>query len=182
MKRDRFRRIPERAGHARITALPKGPNGRALCRHCSTEVPQGRLTFCSNRCVHEWKCRTNPSYQRDQVEARDLGICALCRIDAVLARQLWLRVERRAGEVGFFTRPANLTFHRELAKLGVVLPSFRRSWWQMDHIVPVSEGGGDCGLENLRTLCTWCHLAVTAALRKRLRERTGNPGLQPTAG
>jgi len=33
----------------------------------------------------------------------------------------------------------------------------------------VAEGGGACGLDNLRTLCTPCHRAQTAALRKRLR-------------
>ena len=33
--------------------------------------------------------------------------------------------------------------------------------WQADHIVPVYRGGGRCGLENLRTLCTPCHADVT---------------------
>jgi 5-methylcytosine-specific restriction endonuclease McrA len=38
----------------------------------------------------------------------------------------------------------------------------------MDHIVPVIEGGGGCGLDNLRTLCRKCHVEETAALRKRM--------------
>lgn len=42
--------------------------------------------------------------------------------------------------------------------------------WEMDHIVPVVEGGGSCGLENLRTLCVPCHRAVTAELKRRLAE------------
>ena len=33
--------------------------------------------------------------------------------------------------------------------------------WQADHVVPVYRGGGLCGLENLRTLCTPCHADVT---------------------
>jgi 5-methylcytosine-specific restriction endonuclease McrA len=33
--------------------------------------------------------------------------------------------------------------------------------WQADHVVPVYRGGGRCGLENLRTLCTPCHADVT---------------------
>jgi 5-methylcytosine-specific restriction endonuclease McrA len=37
----------------------------------------------------------------------------------------------------------------------------------MDHIVPVVEGGGACGLENLRTLCKPCHKRVTAELAGR---------------
>jgi 5-methylcytosine-specific restriction protein A len=39
--------------------------------------------------------------------------------------------------------------------------------WQADHIVPVIEGGGECGLDNLRTLCTACHKRATAALAAR---------------
>lgn len=41
--------------------------------------------------------------------------------------------------------------------------------WQADHIVPVVEGGGECDISNMRTLCTDCHKDETAALRKRLK-------------
>ena len=34
--------------------------------------------------------------------------------------------------------------------------------------MPVAEGGGLCGLSNLRTLCTPCHRSATRALRRRL--------------
>lgn len=44
----------------------------------------------------------------------------------------------------------------------------RSSWWEADHIVPVVEGGGQCGIENYRTLCVRCHLKVTRELRARL--------------
>ena len=33
----------------------------------------------------------------------------------------------------------------------------RRSLWDADHIRPVAEGGGQCDLDNLRTLCLLCH-------------------------
>ncbi len=39
--------------------------------------------------------------------------------------------------------------------------------WEMDHIIPVVEGGGACGLENLRTLCRPCHVAATKLLTLR---------------
>jgi 5-methylcytosine-specific restriction endonuclease McrA len=45
--------------------------------------------------------------------------------------------------------------------------SFRRNWWDMDHTIPVIEGGGECGLENLRTLCILCHKKVTKELAAR---------------
>lgn len=44
--------------------------------------------------------------------------------------------------------------------------------WQADHIIPVFEGGGQCTITNLRTLCTACHREVTAEqASKRKRER-----------
>jgi 5-methylcytosine-specific restriction endonuclease McrA len=39
--------------------------------------------------------------------------------------------------------------------------------WDADHIVPVAEGGGECDLANMRTLCLKCHRAATLALVKR---------------
>lgn len=50
--------------------------------------------------------------------------------------------------------------------------------WEADHIVPVVEGGGACGLDGLRTLCRQCHVAETRKLRARLaRDRTNQPRL-----
>ena len=65
-------------------AVPRGPNGRGLCRWCSLEVPRGRFTFCSAYCVHEWKLRSQPAYVRDQVFLRDRGICSRCAVDTVV--------------------------------------------------------------------------------------------------
>lgn len=39
--------------------------------------------------------------------------------------------------------------------------------WEADHIIPVVEGGGCCGLENYRTLCLSCHRMETANLARR---------------
>lgn len=41
-------------------------------------------------------------------------------------------------------------------------------FWEADHITPVVEGGGQCGLENYRTLCVPCHRDVTKKLRKKM--------------
>ena len=138
-------RCIEGTGWVRSEDLPKGPNGKALCRYCGTEVEGKRLTFCSGHrqtfhrdgtvllpgdgCVHEWCIRSNAGYARRCVWARDHGVCAACGVVS----------SRRDG-----------------------------SAWQADHIVPVAEGGGSCGLEGLRTLCRLCHQSATSALRKRL--------------
>jgi 5-methylcytosine-specific restriction endonuclease McrA len=42
--------------------------------------------------------------------------------------------------------------------------------WDADHIVPVVEGGGECDLANMRTLCLKCHKLATAELRRRRRQ------------
>lgn len=128
--------------------MPRGANGRPLCRWCSTEVPTANRTFCCGQaqthdrdghvlvagqgCVHEWLVRSQSSYARRCVWARDAGVCALC---------------------------------------GTVAKSRHGHHWQADHIVPVAEGGGSCGLENLRTLCTADHKRVTADLQRRLAEK-----------
>ena len=43
-------------------------------------------------------------------------------------------------------------------------------WWDADHIVSVVEGGGECGLDNYRTLCLPCHRKVTRELHARLAD------------
>jgi 5-methylcytosine-specific restriction endonuclease McrA len=128
-----------------VRELPRGPGGGALCRQCSVEVAPPRRTFCSDRCVDEWKIRTQPGFAKLKVFERDEGICQLCRVDCVSAR-VRQRLER--GER--------------------VSKSLKGQGWHMDHIVPVAEGGGSCGLDNLRTLCIPCHRIVTADLKRRL--------------
>ena len=135
-------------------SLEKGPEGRALCRWCRLEVPKGRRTFCSDFCVDQWRLRSDPGYLRDRVLARDHGICAVCGIDCV-AEFYRIRKIRGVRRVEAY------------AKWGI-RPFSRSSLWDADHIVPVAEGGGECDLDNLRTLCLKCHRAVTAELRLRL--------------
>ena len=45
-----------------------------------------------------------------------------------------------------------------------------RPRWEADHIVPVADGGGECGLDNYRLLCRPCHVQVTLTWRARRRE------------
>ncbi len=143
-------------GPADRAALPTGPSGRHLCRWCSLEVPKGRQTFCSQFCVEEWRLRSNPGYLREKVQERDKGVCALCRVDCITE---WNRLRKLRGAGR----------HKALAEWNLA-NRFRRSLWDADHIVPVVEGGGECDLSNLRTLCLKCHRAVTGALRARRKD------------
>lgn len=140
----------------RLTTSPhehkRGPNGRRLCRWCGVEVTPPRLTFCSDACVHEWRLRSDPGYLRDQVFQRDHGVCARCGTDTEALRRELHAVRAEQGWEAWNTRA------RELSG---------RLSWEAHHIAPVVEGGGECDLDNLQTLCRACHKAETAALAKR---------------
>lgn len=47
-----------------------------------------------------------------------------------------------------------------------------RRKWEADHIVPVADGGGECGLDNYRLLCRPCHLRVTLEWRTLRSQRS----------
>lgn len=173
---DRFARVPGKAGWCNPSKLPKGPNGRALCRQCSKEVPKGCRTFCSDACVHAWKLTTDTAYQRAYVFKRDAGVCQACGLDTEQlerdfheAKRAVYREHHPAGSFPHRSSDVWRWGYREvderLRRLGF-LPG--RSFWEMDHIHPVVEGGGSCGLDNLRTLCRPCHVRVTRELRARL--------------
>jgi 5-methylcytosine-specific restriction protein A len=135
----------------------RGPHGGALCRWCRMEIlTKRRRTFCSDFCVHQWRLRSDPGYLRDKVFARDRGVCALCETDTLAAYAELKRSRGRAREEG-------------LEVWGMKTVTTRRSLWDADHILAVAEGGGQCDLDNLRTLCLACHREVTADLRRRLK-------------
>lgn len=155
-----------KGGYVDISKLPKGPNGRALCRQCSDEVPTNRRSFCSEKCVDDWKVRTDPEHQRTLVLKRDKGICALCSKDCVAAKNKHHKLKQELwSSTGADTTRIDAEMKALAREFGVL--SFRRNWWDMDHTIPVIEGGGECGLENLRTLCILCHKKVTKELAAR---------------
>lgn len=141
-------------GWAKRDELARGANGRVLCRWCQLEVPSSRQTFCSEWCVEEWRIRSNPGHLRQRVLERDGGVCAVCGLDCVAE---FRRMQRLRG-------PAKAKARLEWKS------GSRKSLWDADHIVPVVEGGGECDLSNLRTLCLRCHRLHTAELRRGRRE------------
>jgi len=183
---DRFNRLPSHAGFCEPSKLPKGPRGFNLCRQCNEECPGKRRTFCSSACVDAWKERTDPAFQRRKVWERDGGICQQCRLDVgALEDRLKKIAEALGARMGWgspMARKLNALYRarrvqRLLARFGGDRafhdhrPALTRSLWEMDHIVPVVEGGGSCGLDNLRVLCRPCHVAETRELARRRAEQ-----------
>jgi len=151
-------RISPDAGWVDPAVLPRGPGGRCLCRHCGLEVPKGRRTFCGDGCVNLWKQKTDPSFLRNLVWKRDRGRCAGCGLRCRdLEKSLGL-LRQVLGRVG---QPKVYGQVRKALKV-----ESRHTFWDADHIRAVVDGGGECGLENMQTLCLWCHRDKTAAMRK----------------
>ena len=155
--------------------LPRGPNGRVLCRYCGTEVRGRRRTFCSEACVREWRIRTSGAYARECVFERDHGICANCHLDVPAFEAEVKTIPDAVGRYKFLKAmgwPAIDLYSRHtyswMHSGAHMLPSL----WEAHHITPVVRGGGQCGLEGYITLCLKCHAAETADLAAlRARER-----------
>ena len=152
-----------KGGRAKISKLPKGPNGLTLCRYCKTQECQPpRRTFCSEICVHEHRLRTSGSYLRDCVYKRDKGVCKECGEDTKLtAKHLW----------GILLEYGMAAMKLEMQTLGI--PVSRKVWrrkhggglWDADHILAVFEGGGSSSDNNIQTLCIPCHAMKTKQQR-----------------
>lgn len=185
-------RIPEKAGHCNRKKLPRGANGNALCRQCSTECQNARSTFCSGDCVHEWKLTTQPAYQAEHVLKRDNGVCATCGVNcvAVFDELELMRAKERAERYGerakWVASPSlDAKLERWVARCDALglprhLRPLKRRLWEMNHRTAVIEGGGGCGLDNLETLCWSCHRRHTSELaaRRAAARRMAKPAVQ----
>lgn len=180
----------DRVGFVNPTKLPRGPNGLPLCRWCNKEIPvsTGRKTFCSDDCVSSHKVLTDPGHVRRLVLERDHGVCAVCGLDTDALQRILTSEWMVAGEImevlmrkaaredviarlrghGWSERAAEASFgHWAEFDAKIIRGKLHRSLWAADHIKPVVEGGGGCGLDNYRTLCVPCHNKASAALAKR---------------
>lgn len=156
----------------------RAPCGRPLCRWCGGAVEPPRRAWCGPDCVNEYLLRKDPRFLRRRVRERDKGVCALCGLDTRT-----LSLKRQTAAFKARGRPARMSQARWAASISAFKRTWRkrmrelgfdpdRSFWEADHIVPVCEGGGACGLENLRTLCVPCHREATRSLnRNRSRKR-----------
>lgn len=144
------------------SADKRGPNGRRLCAWCGTEVKPPKIRWCSQKCVDEAWLRKSSSFMRWKVEERDRGVCSRCRLDtrALLeaAKKLAVVWQKRTTK-GYYFAEIVVSEKRILD---------RGHLWEAHHKIAVVEGGGECGLDGMETLCIWCHTTETAELQRRL--------------
>ncbi len=147
------------------------------CTWCNGELKNGLRSWCSDACRTEGYIRAGVYH--GAVSDRDKGVCVLCgkkcseiqdRLRRMLARANghdkeghWVPEKRKL--VDSYMRVQRLMRAHRMSQ------HHRHSPFEIDHIVPVIEGGGCCGIDNLRTVCFGCHKQVTADLAARRAAR-----------
>ncbi|XP_006286920.2 DNA annealing helicase and endonuclease ZRANB3 [Capsella rubella] len=118
--------------------------------------------FCDLACYEDYRIRTSGRYIRQELFQIEHGICTNCKLDChQLVRRLRpLPLEKRRKYVNEVS--PELFARKNLLETLVNDPTEGNAW-HADHIIPVYQGGGECRLENMRTLCVACHADVTAA-------------------
>ncbi|VVB13637.1 unnamed protein product [Arabis nemorensis] len=113
--------------------------------------------FCDLACYEDYRTRTSSRYIR-QIEH---GICSNCNLDChqLVTRIRPLPLEKRRK---YINKVAPELFARKNLLETLVNDPNEGNAWHADHIIPVYRGGGECRLENMRTLCVACHADVTA--------------------
>ncbi|XP_012932353.2 DNA annealing helicase and endonuclease ZRANB3 isoform X3 [Heterocephalus glaber] len=147
--------------------------GHSLCLHCQHPTCQTKQEyttntwdswFCSLKCQEEFWIRSNNSYLRSRVFEIEHGVCQLCNVNA---QELFLRLRDAPKSQRKNLLDATWTSKLSLEQLNEMIRNPGEGhFWQVDHIRPVYEGGGQCSLDNLQTLCTVCHKERTARQAK----------------
>lgn len=104
--------------------------------------------------MHEWRLRTDTGYVRQEVKKRDKGVCVKCGLDTEKARRIWVHARYENVEDWLKDRLRHIEELPEFMHSNVDMvirqawgiKQLFNSWWEANHIVPVVEGGGLCGL------------------------------------
>ncbi len=176
-----------------VTMFPyrQDATGCPLCVICGAELrrmdglPRRKDSrYCSDVCCDEAWVRAGITARiRELLAERDKGICADCGLDcAKIEDALDKLVEWSPGIFRTVPDEINVAW-RELARqlksafrLRAARLGFRPycPTWEAHHVVPVSEGGGGCGLEGYATLCLRCHKRASAELAARRARLSGD--------
>nr|XP_023677386.1 DNA annealing helicase and endonuclease ZRANB3 isoform X2 [Paramormyrops kingsleyae]XP_023677387.1 DNA annealing helicase and endonuclease ZRANB3 isoform X2 [Paramormyrops kingsleyae]XP_023677388.1 DNA annealing helicase and endonuclease ZRANB3 isoform X2 [Paramormyrops kingsleyae]XP_023677389.1 DNA annealing helicase and endonuclease ZRANB3 isoform X2 [Paramormyrops kingsleyae] len=141
--------------------------GTPLCLSCQAPCRPGGAwdgRFCQQRCREDFQTRSSGAYVRTRVLEAEHGVCQHCGLNA---HQLFTRVRdappahRKEMLEGTWLAQLPLKLLNE-----IIRSPTEGQFWQADHIRPVYQGGGQCSLDNLQTLCTVCHRERTAQQAK----------------
>lgn len=141
-----------------------------LCKLCQNPCQNNNATtpyfledlFCNLSCYEEYRARTSARFLRDELFQIEHGVCRNCKLDChKLVKHIRpLSLENRQK---YIKEVAPEIGRRKKLLHKIVHDPTEKNTWHADHIIPVYRGGGECRLENMRTLCVACHADVTAA-------------------
>ncbi|CAM8971617.1 unnamed protein product [Rhodiola kirilowii] len=133
------------------------------CRNNNAKTPEYlEDLFCSLRCYDEYRVRTSNRSLRQELFHLEHGVCTSCELDChnLVKRLKPLSLTRRREYVE--QHAPKVASQKKLLEKLIKDPNEGHAW-HADHIIPVYRGGGECQLDNMRTLCVACHYDVTAA-------------------
>ena len=161
-----------------------------FCFHCQKLLTGKQTKWCSKDCYFRvfekmMFAKGSSKHLRNAVFARDNGICASCGVDCKKLQRIsdaaFLGIyndidDRNPFPVGYeFVKgkgffSARNEFEKQslkdARKLWKDSPlNFGGSCWQADHILEVVHGGKH-EMENLQTLCNYCHKNKTAKMNR----------------
>ncbi|KAK6920937.1 HNH endonuclease [Dillenia turbinata] len=133
------------------------------CKNINAKTPEFfEDLFCKLDCYEEYRLRTSNRCLRKELFQIEHGICSNCQLDChKLVKHL--RPLSTSGRHDYILRVAPKIASKKKLLEKLVQDPTEGNAWHADHIVPVYLGGGECRLENMRTLCVACHADVTAA-------------------
>ncbi|KAH9778013.1 hypothetical protein KPL71_007210 [Citrus sinensis] len=145
-------------------------NDEPLCKLCQKTCKSKNAKnaeyfedlFCNLDCYEEYRLRTSGRFLREELFRIEHGVCTNCQLDChKLVKHIKpLSLEQRRK---YIMRVAPNVASRQNMLEKLVNDPTEANAWHADHVVPVYRGGGECRLENMRTLCVACHYNVTTA-------------------
>ncbi|CAG9466200.1 unnamed protein product [Pedinophyceae sp. YPF-701] len=176
------------AGGARLCALstclkpvPGAPATGAF-------VESASLLVCGEGCFKVYLARCTTGGLRAQLGKLERGRCRLCgtncrdlvsRLQGITRYSHPTDWKERRRQVVKRVAPRFLTMRSKKRLENLLEKAVEGNAWEADHIVPVYEGGGECTVDNMRTLCIPCHernTAEQAARRAELRRAMKRSG------
>ncbi|RNF10455.1 putative SNF2/RAD54 related DNA helicase [Trypanosoma conorhini] len=154
-----------------LFACPFSPSpGEVVCIEKDIDM------FCSGRCRAAFYIKRSGSAVRRSVREADNGICSHCHVDCeVLCALLAAATTGRERESILDRMHPHMRQYPALFNRIIENP-VAGNVWNADHVLPVSQGGGQATMENLQTLCVACHAEKTmreSSMRRRDAVRRG---------
>ena len=138
---------------------------KPICVWCGKPLGSVRRKYCSPECSDEVGLRCGYGV-RWKLKDRDKGICARCGRDCVALEKALSVIKDMgmplAGWAYRGWRAKEKKASHLASALGITPEQVKKSLWDAHHKKAVADGGGACGLDNLETVCIWCHKKESA--------------------